>query len=388
MSKREAGSYLVYCIIFIFLFFCIFITAEKPSNTDVQGTHNKQITQKEKVVNIRGLRLLKLLWFYKADEWPKKFFHSEIGVVENERQKNLRSYFINHASHLIQINGYNILTDPVWAKAVGPYNIGIKRITNPGLKIEDLPPIDYVIISHNHYDHLDLYTFKKLKKKYPNLKIIVPNKVEKIFFAFGFKKKSVITMLWNQTITLPHTLNADEGQPNSEKLKITCTPAKHFSGRGLFDKNKTLWAGYIVSSGGYNVYFAGDTAFSQKMFEQIACMAPKFHICLLPIGAYKPRNLLLKVHINPDEAVEIHKILKSHKSVPMHYGTFRLSIERFDDPLNDLKAALQGHGYRKDEFAILKHGAFLDCVDNFSIENSTPVYKIGFIKDQSKPRKN
>jgi L-ascorbate metabolism protein UlaG (beta-lactamase superfamily) len=379
MSKNAIRMYTVYFIILFFIPF-FFLKAEKISSIPIQSCYKKPIKLHDKGETIIGLRLLKKLWFPQECEWPKKFFHTNVGLVENDHQDNLRVYFINHATNLIQINGYNILTDPVWAKTIGPYNIGLKRITNPGIEIKDLPKIDYIIISHNHYDHLDLYTLKILKKKYPDITIIVPNKVEKLLIACGFKKKQLISMMWNQKVTLHCPNEGACNARNTKNLDITCTPAKHFSGRGLFDKNKTLWAGYILSSGGYNVYFAGDTGFSQEMFEKISYIAPKLHVCLLPIGAYEPRNLLAKVHINPEEAVKVHKMLKSCKSVPIHYGTFRLSIEKFTQPLQDLKEALKTHGCMKDEFAILNHGAFLDCVDNFNLPKEVPIYKTGFVK--------
>ena len=241
-------------------------------------------------------------------EWPN--FKSPIRFVENARCDNLRVYFVNHATSFIQINKYNILTDPVWSNRVGPFGIGPKRVTNPGLDINKLPKIDCIIISHNHYDHLDLSTLTCLRKKYPNLVLIVPNKVEKLLLKFGFKKPQVISLDWWEeyclsTNTQTSFLFKTNNYNKDLDLKITCVPAKHFSGRGIFDRNKTLWAGFVIESNKYKVYFAGDTGFSSEMFNQISEKFNNFDISLIPIGAYMPRAWMQKVHIDPEEAVKI-----------------------------------------------------------------------------------
>lgn len=254
-------------------------------------------------------------------------------------------HFINHSTVLIKSKDANILTDPVWSKRVGPFGIGPKRYSDPGMKITDLPRIDYIVISHNHYDHLDICTLKSIKNIFPDLIVIVPSRVENLLYFNGFKKDQVVSLPWWKNF-------------ESKKAFFSCVPAKHFSGRYLFDKNSTLWAGFIIMVENFFIYFAGDTGFDQKMFESIASKFPSIDLSLIPIGAYKPRRFFNKVHMDPMQAVDTHKILRSKKSLGIHYGTFRLAFDSRQDSLDDLEHSLKSLNVPKKDFVTLDNGGF------------------------------
>jgi L-ascorbate metabolism protein UlaG (beta-lactamase superfamily) len=255
-------------------------------------------------------------------------------------KRKLRITFINHATILIQMDGLNILSDPVWSYRIGPVSwAGPRRHRPPGIEFDDLPKIDVVIISHNHYDALDMPTIKKLVEKHQ----------PKIFAGLGnqafFKKLGIEAqdMDWWDSVELKN------------KIKLTFVPSKHFSGRGMCDRNRTLWGGFVIEGKGGDVYFAGDTGMGPH-FNQIKTRLGAPRLSLLPIGAFLPRWFMAPVHLSPEEAVEAHQILDSKVSVPIHYGTFHLGDDGEDTPLKRLRAALDARPEIKKNFWILKFG--------------------------------
>ena len=274
-------------------------------------------------------------------DWPK-YFHTNEKQILKTREEGLRVYFINHATCLIQMEKYNILTDPVWSDRVSPFtSVGPKRATNPGIKFEHLPPIDVILLSHDHYDHLDIETLVKLNEKF-SPKFFVGLGVEKLLKKRGITK--VYSMDWWDSISA------------TTDLCVNFVPSQHFSGRGLFDRNSTLWGGFVVTGRSSKVYFAGDTGFSKKQFSDISQKFGEIDVAILPIGAYEPRVYMSYVHMNPHEAVLAHQILKPKKSIPIHYATFPLALEKYDAPVKDLKTALDLLGVSKDKFPILNFG--------------------------------
>lgn len=252
-----------------------------------------------------------------------------------------RITFINHATFLIQINGQNILTDPVWSFRASPYQwIGPKRKQPAGIDFESLPLIDTVLLSHNHYDHLDIDTVKRLQKKF-DPQFIVPLGVERYLHNQGID--NTIRMDWWDKYGL------------GNKIKLTAVPARHFSGRGLFDRNKTLWCGYVMESASGTIYFAGDTGYGD-FFKEIHQEFSSIQTAILPIGAYKPRWFMEAIHMSPEEAVQAHIDLKSLQSIAMHFGTFPMADDGMQEPIDDLKKALYRQNVSDKKFLTLQHG--------------------------------
>jgi L-ascorbate metabolism protein UlaG (beta-lactamase superfamily) len=245
----------------------------------------------------------------------------------------LRVTLVNHSTVLLQHRGGNILTDPIWSLRASPVPwAGPRRRRAPGVLWEDLPPIDLVLLSHNHYDHLDVATLRRLAERGP-LQFVVPVGVERLVRGLG----RVEELDWGNSAAL------DWGT-------VHCVPALHFSARGLFDRNRTLWCGYVMKAGESTVYFAGDTAFGPH-FAQIRERFGRPRLALLPIGAYEPRWFMLPVHMGPEDAVRAHEILDARTSIAIHHGTFQLGDEAIDTPRRVLRESTAD-----DSFLLLKNG--------------------------------
>ena len=237
----------------------------------------------------------------------------------------LRVTPINHSTVLIQTAGLNMLTDPIWSQRASPFSfMGPERHIPPGIRFEDLPPIDAVLVSHSHYDHMDLATLKRLwERDHPRIFAGLGNAGTLRAAGIG----AVIETDWWQARDL------------SPGVRVHGVPAQHWTSRGLFDRNRTLWLGYVVETPGGAIYFAGDTGFGPH-YNAIAARFPALRLALLPIGAYLPRWFMQPVHMNPAEAVAAWRILGAASALAIHYGTFRLAEEGQDQPLAALAQAL------------------------------------------------
>jgi L-ascorbate metabolism protein UlaG (beta-lactamase superfamily) len=257
--------------------------------------------------------------------------------------KGVRITFINHSSFLIQIDGLNILTDPIWSERASPFTwIGPKRKRPPGIRFDDLPEIHILLISHNHYDHLDISTLKLLAEKFQP-KIFTPLGVKK--FLETNRIQNATDMDWWQQIAI------------SDELQLASVPAQHFSGRGAFDRDATLWSGFVIKRKSGNIYFAGDTGYNDSTFVEIGKRFAPISVALLPIGAYKPQWFMSPIHTSPADSVKIHLDLEAQESIATHFGTFALADEGADEPIIDLQAALEDSGVPEDDFIVMKEGS-------------------------------
>lgn len=259
-------------------------------------------------------------------------------AVKNEQ---IRVTFIHHSSFLIQVDNLNILTDPIWSNRCSPIRwLGPSLVKPPGLYLDELPQIDIILISHNHYDHMDIPTLKKLARKYHPIAITATGN-GKFLRKAGLKLISELG--WWEEIRFPNG------------LEVSVVPARHFSGRGLLDQNRCLWGGFILKTRWGQLYFAGDTGYG-KHFRQIRATYGAPDLAILPIGCYLPKKFMSPVHMSPSEAVQAHIELGAKTSLGMHFGTFHLSDEAIDDPIRELSSALSHFGLKESEFQALKKG--------------------------------
>ena len=247
--------------------------------------------------------------------------------------------WLGHAAFLIKLGEQHILTDPFLSNTAGIMGIGPRRYIPAGIKVSDLPEINTILISHNHYDHLDTATLKKIKNK-KNITVICPLKLSKTFTSIGYKK--TIELDWY-----------DEKQ--NKDLVITALPAYHWSRRLGYKYNSTLWNGYLITFQSKKIFFSGDTAFG-SMFSDIGKKFGPFDLTIIPIGAYKPREMMQASHCTPEEAVEITSMLNSNYILGMHWGTIRLSAEDPWEPPKKFKKAALLKGYKKSQIWELSIG--------------------------------
>lgn len=292
--------------------------------------------------------MIKWMWEIKSVEWPE-WIDDSIYTAPAKRLNNdeLKVTFINHATVLIQIDSINILTDPIWSDYAGPFSfLGSERIRKPGVSLENLPPIDYILISHDHYDHLDFPTLEKLLQK--NSPVIITGLGVKTRLN-SLDYNNIVELDWWQNFTV-----------KDSSLEIYFVPARHQSGRSLFDGNKTLWGGFVIKNKTKKVLFMGDSAFGDFIYKIEEHFAP-FDLTILPIGSYEKRWFMKNQHMNPSEAVLIHKILKSRQSIGIHYATFVEHPEQSVDAHEyDLAEAVKKYKIKESEFRILKFGETLE----------------------------
>ena len=258
-----------------------------------------------------------------------------------------KAQWINHSTFLIECEGIRILTDPIWSRRCSPFPfLGPTRRHEPALSLVELPKIDHVFISHNHYDHLDKRTIIELHLLHPSIQWWVPLGVKKWFQRLGIEQVEELGW-W-------------ESASRGSFLRATAVPSQHFSGRGLLDKGKTLWAGWVIeflfSHLVKRLYFVGDTGYNEVDFKSIGKKWPFMDLSLIPIGTYVPRRFMSPVHIEPKHAVEIHKEVHSRKSIGMHWRTFHLSEEEGFRPPYDLFLQLQKHQIDPISFLALPPG--------------------------------
>lgn len=250
--------------------------------------------------------------------------------------------WIGHSSFLAQIGGQNLLLDPVWSERASPFSwLGPRRWTPPGIPFDALPPIDGVVLSHDHYDHLDDATVRRLVNRYPTAEWRVPLGVANWLRRRGVSQVRELDW-WGETDLGP--------------LQLTSTPAQHFSGRRLDNRNGTLWCGWTIRAGNRAVFFAGDTG-AHPVFPEIGQRLGPFDVVLMPIGAYNPEWFMGPVHIDPERAVAALQALGgSPTMVGMHWGTFQLTDEPMDEPPKRTTTAWVSAGLEPHRLWIPSHG--------------------------------
>jgi N-acyl-phosphatidylethanolamine-hydrolysing phospholipase D len=249
--------------------------------------------------------------------------------------------WVGHATLLVQLQGVNVLTDPNWADHVGPPVFGVRRLVPAGLRFEDLPPIHAVVISHDHFDHLDLATVQRLARVHRPV-FVVPLGIGTWLADRGVT--SVVELDWWQSWSL-------------RGVTFTATPAQHNSGRGLLDQNERLWASWVITGARKRLFFGGDTGYTEALAEIGRRLGP-FDVTALPIGGYSSFAARHPNHVSPEEAIQLFEDLRGRLLVPMHWGTFELNREPFREPPRRLLAEALRRG-REEQIALLSQGQWI-----------------------------
>jgi len=300
-------------------------------------------------------------WLFGSEwpEWPEvKDASSGPPPAVRVPKGTLRITPIGHATFLIQMDGLNILVDPIWSDRCSPVSwIGPKRHTNPGLRFEDLPPIDIVLVSHNHYDHLDLPTLKHLAKKGTPRALVTLGNLDLVRDS-GIPE--VEEFDWWQSAHL------------SSDVTVTLVPAQHFSSRTLWDRNRTLWGGFVVSGPSGKVFYPGDTGYGPH-FREIASRFSPITAALLPISPFRSQALnelspdhRRSVHMGPAEAVQAHLDLRAKVSIAAHFRVFQLGSDGFDDAVYGLAVSLMNRNLNPDAFIALSPGRSLELTTHLN----------------------
>lgn len=313
-----------------------------------------------------------LKWSFNRERgpWPAEATEPAAAPKPSERvgRGELRITVVGHSTVLVQIDGVNLLTDPFWSDRASPVTwLGPRRAVPPALALADLPPLDAILISHNHYDHLDV----------PTLQALAARDHAPILTGLGntalLEREGIAggrDLDWWQGVELPAPSSTRRGEPprlgldgsgveGAARVRVTFVPAQHFSGRGLGDRNRTLWGGFVLESDAGVVYFAGDTGRG----THFAAIRERFgppRLALLPIGAYRPRWFMAPVHLDPPGAVEAHLALGAGTSVGIHHGTIALADDGRDEPLVDLGDALRANSVPSARFVTPTFGQPFD----------------------------
>ncbi len=329
----------------IFIHTELFAMEKKPYHHLNDGTFRNPEGSPRRDPNVK--------WSYKIFNEEKKKLKIQIPkdhmiprniVLRNLRANENNDYvaWIGHATFLIKLGNTRIITDPLFSKNTGPLIFGPKRYVDPAIKLEDIPKTDLLLLTHNHYDHLDASTIRNFPHK--NTKVIIPLRLSKYFKRF----KDVKELDWYEEIKI------------NKDLKITLVPAVHWSKRTLFDTNKTLWGSFLIEYKEKKILFASDTGYGD-IYKHLGKKYGPFDLTFINIGAYNffpimPMKDKSVYHTNPEEALKIGKDLKSKKMIGMHWGTVVLSLEPIMEPPQRFKDNAKNFGFKKDDAVIFKIG--------------------------------
>jgi L-ascorbate metabolism protein UlaG (beta-lactamase superfamily) len=273
-----------------------------------------------------GGNIFNILWKYatnKAETIPAKKlgpFVTDVNIYKTPPSTGLRITWIGHSSILIEIDGLRILTDPVWSnRASFSEIIGPKRFFDAPLKLAGLPHLDAILISHDHYDHLDPHVIKTLAAK--QIPFYCPLQVAKYLISWGVSPNLVTEMDWTDTVAI------------TNNCQLTALPTRHFSGRSLFNRNETLWCSYVIKTNNHNIYYGADSGLYNG-FKEIGDAYGPFNLTMLEIGAYNEN--WANIHMGPKNAIQAHLELKGQLMMPIHWGTFNLALHAWNEPVEDL----------------------------------------------------
>ena len=269
--------------------------------------------------SVRLSFMLRRFWTYfpSCYDAPKRVEKDEAQLQAPFQELQPAVTWIGHSTTLVQIDGINFLTDPIWSKRPSPVPLlGPRRFVPPGITLQDLPVIDFVVISHNHYDHLDVPTLKALAQRNPQTVFFVPLGNGELLRNNNISQ--VVELDWGQ-------------QADFRSLTIHCLPSQHWSKRTLTDNNRALWASWAVTSPKRRIYYAGDSGYFPG-FTEIGDQLGPFDLAIVPIGAYAPRAMMLESHMNPEEAYRSATDVGASKALGVHFGTFDLSDEPLAEP--------------------------------------------------------
>jgi len=274
------------------------------------------------------------------EPWPKRVEVPALPPPGRTAPDHISATFIGHSTFLLRIGGVSVLTDPIWSQRCSPVSFaGPRRVRQPGQPLDALPGVDIVLVSHNHYDHMDLPTLRQVRKRW------TPRVLTGLGNARHLAKAGIqnaAELDWWQSAECADT-------------RVTYVPAQHFSSRSLHDRDRCLWGGFIVETKAGAVYFAGDSGYGPH-FAEIGRRFPRIDLALLPIGAYEPRWFMRQNHVDPSEAVRAHLDLGPRRSLGMHFGTFQLTDEAIDAPVEALRDARVQAGVAAVDFDVLAFG--------------------------------
>lgn len=276
--------------------------------------------------------------------WPRR---TSLPVVDGDRDRlrRLRGErtvtWVGHATLLLQLGGVNLLTDPQWSDRASPLGVaGPRRLVPPGVAFEDLPRVHVVVISHDHYDHLDVATVRRLQARH-RPRFLVP---------LGYRE-------WFRSVGIPEVEELDWWERRTvEGLELVCVPAQHWTSRAPWEYNLRLWSGWVVAGAGRRFFFAGDTGYHAPLFREIGERLGPFDLVAVPIGAYAPRAMMRMSHTTPEEALDVLADVRGDRLLPIHWGTFDLADEPPDEPPRRLLAAARARGLAPDRLWVFRHG--------------------------------
>ncbi len=309
--------------------------APVPDHFDGLRFFNPHAPQGKTLEDVRRWRQMR-----QKESWPDHIDDPIFPPPGRAAHDHISATFIGHSTFLVQIGGICVLTDPIWSKRCSPvFFAGPRRVRQPGQRLNALPRVDLLLVTHNHYDHMDLPTLRRVRARW------APEVATGLGNARHLAKadiRSADELDWWQSTELAGA-------------RVTYVPAQHFSSRGLYDRNQCLWGGFVIEAGGAVVYFAGDSGYCPH-FAEIGQRFPRIDLALLPIGAYEPRWFMRQQHVNPEEAVRAHLDLRARRSIGMHFGTFQLTDEAIDAPVLALREARSREGLSEADFDVLAFG--------------------------------
>jgi L-ascorbate metabolism protein UlaG (beta-lactamase superfamily) len=306
-----------------------------PGHFDGERFFNPHARQGKSLEDLRRWRQTR-----QKQQWPEHIEDPTFPPPGRVAPDRIAATFIGHSTFLVQLGGVCVLIDPIWSNRCSPvFFAGPRRVRRSGQRLDALPGVDLLLVTHNHYDHMDLPTLRRVRARW------APPVATGLGNARHLAKadiRSAVELDWWQSTELAGA-------------RVTYVPAQHFSARGLYDRNRCLWGGFVVEAGGAVVYFAGDSGYCPH-FAEIGRKFPRIDLALLPIGAYEPRWFMRQQHVDPEEAVRAHLDLGARRSLGMHFGTFQLTEEAIDAPVLALREARTQAGVAEVDFDVLAFG--------------------------------